>query len=66
MLTGPNGDPDGLLPKGVPGLVKPNPLGTIEKGKALVEVEIIYSTATSANSFSARAFSRLLLASSNH
>lgn len=29
VLIGPRGDPEGLFPKGVPGLVDPLPLGTI-------------------------------------
>lgn len=34
VLIGPRGDPDGLLPYGVPGSVYPFPFGTIANGKA--------------------------------
>lgn len=34
--AGPRGDPEGLLPAGLPAGVNPPPLGIIEKGKALV------------------------------
>ena len=35
VLIGPNGDPEGLFPYGVPASVSPFPFGTIEYGKAL-------------------------------
>lgn len=62
-FTGPNGDPDGLLPNGVPASVSPKPLGMIENTLASVDERIISSTASSASYFSARACSKFLLAS---
>ena len=36
MGTPPKGDPDGLLPAGIPEGVNPPPLGIIANGKALL------------------------------
>lgn len=58
----PKGEPEGLFPVGVPALVLPFPLGTMEYGKASVLEAISSYTAKSANSFSALAFYRFKVA----
>lgn len=60
---GPNGDPLGLFPVGVPALVTPFPLGTTEYGKALDLSLSSYCIARSDSYFYARAFSKLRVAS---